>query len=150
MSPRIPRPSPRPERIDLPSEVRDILRATASLRRRYPDRKFSLDGHLVGNLGEVIAREAFGLTLLPESTEGHDAMDAAGCLVQIKLVGATAKAVALYSDCDFLLVMRLLPEGEQAEVLYFAPGAPVWAMAGKAQKNGQRKVALSRIAALGG
>ena len=51
------------QRIKLPGAVADIYRAVAELKRCYPDRKFTPDGHLVGSIGEVIAREHFGFTL---------------------------------------------------------------------------------------
>lgn len=49
----------------------------------YPGRKFTLDGHLVGNIGEVLVSNKYGLTILPNSTETHDAVDSRGRLVQI-------------------------------------------------------------------
>lgn len=131
--------------IALPAEVRAMLDLTASLRAKAPGLTFPLDGHLVGDLGAFIAREAFGLTLLANSHPAHDAIDGDGRFVQIKLVGAAAQAISLYQDCDNLLVMRLMPDGAHAEVVYNGPGAPVCAMAGAKQKNGQRKVSLSRI-----
>ena len=52
-------------RIPLPKPVADIYRAVRELEATYPDRKFTPDGHLVGSIGEVIAKEAFGLDLHP-------------------------------------------------------------------------------------
>jgi hypothetical protein len=49
-------------------------------------------------------------------------------------------------DCDRLIVLRLVSP-KQAEIVYDGPGAPVWASAGKMQKNGQRKIALSKLPA---
>ena len=78
--------------IKLPAEAAVIYRAVAAMEQRYPGRKFTPDGHMVGSIGEVIAAEHFGLTLLPPSHPGHDATDADGRLVQIKLTAATASA----------------------------------------------------------
>ena len=135
---------PATTRIKLPASVADIYRAVEAMERQYPGRKFTPDGHLVGSIGEVIAAEHFGLTLLPSSHPGHDATDADGRLVQIKLTAGNS--ISLFADCDRLIVLRVVSP-EQAEIVYDGPGAPVWAAAGKMQKNGQRKIALSKLPA---
>ncbi len=131
--------------IKLPPAVADIYRAVAQLERRYPNRKFTPDGHLVGSIGEVIAAEHFNLTLLQSSHPSHDAIDASGRLVQIKLTAGNC--ISMYADCDRLIVLRILSP-EQAEVVYDAPGAPIWAAAGSMQKNGQRTIRLSKLRAI--
>src|SRR3974390_980030 len=128
--------------IKLPAPVADIYRAVAELEHQYPDRKFTPDGHLVGSLGQVIAAKHFGLTLHSMSKAGHDATDADGRLVQVKLTAGNS--ISLFADCDRLIVLRIVSP-EQAEIVYDGPGAPVWAAAGKMQKNGQRKIALSKL-----
>ena len=60
------------------------------MERLYPGRKFTPAGHMVGSIGEVIAAEHFGLTLLSPSHPGHDATDADGRLVQIKLTAGSS------------------------------------------------------------
>jgi len=52
--------------------------------------------------------------------------------------------VALRDDCDLLLVLKLDGDGSFREV-YNGPGRPVWAAAGKMQKNGQRAIGLIRL-----
>ena len=131
-----------PASIKLPAPVADIYHAVAKLERLYPGRKFTPDGHLVGSIGEVIAAEHFDLTLHHMSKPGHDAIDAEGREVQIKLTAGNS--VSMFADCDRLIVLRVVSP-EQAEVVYDGPGAPVWAAAGKMQKNGQRKLALSKL-----
>jgi hypothetical protein len=133
-------------RINLPKPVADIYRAVAELERLYPGRKFTLDGHLVGSIGEVIAAEHFGLTLYGMSKTGHDAFDANGD-IQIKLTAG--KAISMYSDCVRLIVLRIVsPENVEAEIVYDGPGAPAWAAAGPKQKNGQRTIGLTKLQAI--
>ena len=50
----------------------------------------------------------------------------------------------MFADCDRLIVLRVVSP-EEAEIVYDGPGAPVWAAAGKMQKNGQRSIALSKL-----
>src|SRR5215467_16191192 len=59
----------------LPGPVADIYKAVEELTKRYPGRPFTPDGHLVGSIGEVIAKEALadGFELVRPSTPGYDA-----------------------------------------------------------------------------
>lgn len=133
------------QRIKLPSPVADIYHAVARLEHLYPGRKFTPDGHLVGSIGEVIAADALGLTLYPASCAGHDAHDAMGGDVQIKMT--VGKSVAMYAECIRLVVLRVMSP-EEAEVVYDGPSGPAWSAAGKIGKNGQHVVSLSRLRAL--
>jgi hypothetical protein len=130
-------------KIKLPSAVATIYRAIEELQSEYP-RKFTLDGHLVGSIGEVVAAEALGLTLYPMSHAGHDAYDANGD-VQIKMTAG--KSIAMRADCTRLVVLRIISPAE-AEIVYDGPGAPAWACAGKKGSNGQRVVSLAKLRAL--
>ncbi len=132
------------QRIKLPAPVASIYRAVAELEATYPLRKFTPDGHLVGSIGEVIAAEALSLTLHPASHPGHDAFDSAGN-VQIKMTAGNA--VSLYSTCDRLVVLRVVSP-EEAEIVYDGGGKPAWEQAGAMGKNGQRRISISRLAAI--
>jgi hypothetical protein len=132
------------KKIKLPPPVAAIYRAVAELEARYPHRKFTPDGHLVGSIGEVVAEEELGLTLHPMSRAGHDAYDANGD-IQIKMTAG--KSVAMYAECVRLVVLQIVSP-EEAEIVYDGPGAPAWACAGKPGKNGQRAVSLTKLHAL--
>lgn len=132
-------------RIKLPAQVADIYRAVHALSAAYPGRKFTPDGHLVGSTGEVVAAESLGLTLYTSSHPGHDAVDADGRDVQIKMTGG--RSVSLYATCERLVVLRVVSP-EDAEIVYDGPGAPVWDAAGAMQKNGQRPISLAKLRAI--
>src|SRR6056297_3707696 len=63
----------------------ELYEAAEGLEKLFPGRKFTLDGHLVGSVGEVVAAYIFDLELNPASTQGHDAMTRNGKNVEIKL-----------------------------------------------------------------
>jgi hypothetical protein len=130
--------------ISLPAPVVKIYEAVAELEAAYPGRKFTPDGHLVGSIGEVVAAEAYGLTLYPSSHAGHDAHDGNGGDVQMKMTGPTGKSVALYDTCSRLIVLKVVSP-HRAEVVYDGSGESAWEKAGKKQKNGQRAVSLSTL-----
>ena len=124
----------------VPALVRGLYRITTQLEKLFPGRHFTPDWHLVGSIGEVLAAHRYGLVLLPASAEVHDAKAPDGRLVQVK--ATQTRRLALSSEANHLLVLRLLPSGDVEEV-YNGPGAPPWKNAGKLQKNGQRQIALS-------
>lgn len=131
-------------RIALPPQVATIYRAVEELSQQYPGRPFTPDGHMVGSIGEVVAAEAFNLKLYDPSKAIHDAYDDSGD-VQIKMTAG--KGVSMYSCCDRLLVLRIL-NPEEAEVVYDGPGEPAWRQAGSMQKNGQRRISLTKLRAI--
>ena len=68
-------------------EIKQLLDITKKLRDKYIhlNKQFSLDGKLVGDIGEVLAAEKYGLKLLEENAPIHDAKEvASGRMVQIK------------------------------------------------------------------
>lgn len=111
-------------------------------------RHFTLDGHLLGSIGEVYAAERYGLRLLTSSAKRHDAVAGDGRLVQIKVTQdrAKKKAVPLSHEPDYLLVLIIDDEGRFEEV-YNGPGSKVWDLVrGKAvPSNGQYQISLSKL-----
>jgi hypothetical protein len=129
----------------VPRLVAQLHAIVRELELLYPGRKFTPDGHLVGSLGEVLAAAQYGLTLLPHSAAGHDALDRAGRRVQIK--ATQGKSVALRSEPDFLLVLRLLRDGQIQEI-YNGPGRLPWEASGRRQSNGQSAIGFGRLSRL--
>ncbi|MGI4792916.1 MAG: DUF6998 domain-containing protein [Janthinobacterium lividum] len=54
----------------LPQLLSDLYRTVAALREIAPDRSFTLDGHLVGSIGEVVAAYAYDLKLEKTGKKG--------------------------------------------------------------------------------
>ncbi|MFA4994326.1 MAG: hypothetical protein WC521_03380 [Bdellovibrionales bacterium] len=129
------------QEIPLPAEVATIYEAVDHLEKQY-GRKFTPDGHLVGSIGEVIAKVFFELELYPHSHEAHDAIDKNGREVQIKLTGGTS--IEMSGSCDRLIVMRIL-NPEKAGLIYDGDGDIAWNNCGKLQKNGQRNISLKKL-----
>lgn len=126
----------------LSDKIKELYKITNELENSYPGRKFTIDGHLVGSIGEVIVAEHYGLDLLPNSTKTHDARTKDGKMVQIK--ATQVKGIAISSEPDYLIVIRLLSDGSWEEI-YNGPGRAAWDNAGKMQKNGQRPISLSKL-----
>lgn len=99
---------------DLPPAIADLVAARNKLRSHYASvgLKFTLDGNLVGDLGEAIAVELFGLQLVESrSTAGIDGRAPDGRTVQVKATGTgsgpafrqieTRAQHLLFFDLDF-------------------------------------------------
>jgi hypothetical protein len=128
--------------LHLPKLMRRLDKITKELEELFPGRHFTLDGHLVGSIGEVWAASIYGVRLDPASARTHDGATPDGRRVQIK---ATRRdAVALSSLPDHLIVLRLNPDGS-ADEFYNGPGRGPWDACGKPGKSGQRRIRLTTL-----
>ena len=122
------------------------------LEEMHPGRKFPLDGHLVGSIGEAATEALFDLKLVAASSAGHDAIATDGRRVEIKATYGT-RGVGIRktsnAEADALIVLRLSrhPEVEH-EVVFNGPLAIAFQAAGPVQSNGQASMSLSRLRAL--
>lgn len=106
-------------------EIDDIYRAVRNLEARYPGRRFTPDGIMVGSIGEVLATELYDLKLLPTNTPNYDATDSAGRKVQIRT--NQGDATPLDKECEYLLALKLHQDGTIEEI-YNGPGVLPWAL----------------------
>ena len=108
----------------------------------YPGRCFTLDGHLVGSIGEVLVAEAYGLTLMENSSPVHDAISPNGRKVQIK--ATQGNRISISSEPEYLIAIHIDENGSWEEI-YNGPGSLAWVNAGKVQKNGQRPISVTKL-----
>ena len=132
---------------DTAKEIRALYAIVKRLEEHWPGRSFTPDGHLIGSIGEVIAAEHYGLTLLRASYPVHDATAADGRMVQIK--ATQTDRIGISGEPEHLIVLRILPDGGWEEV-YNGPGAAPWCCVcgRKRPPNGQYQLSLARLRAL--
>lgn len=130
---------------EVTDHLESLYRSVDRLEKLFPGRKFTLDGHLVGSIGEVVAAYMFDLTLNPGSTEGSDAITINGVQVEIKLTQGSK--IGLRSEPEHLIVLQK-KRGRKIVVVYNGPGSLAWDTAGRIQKNGQRALSISRLCKL--
>lgn len=53
-------------------QVQKMIQIVKELENDFPGRHFTLDGHLVGSIGEVMAAYYYGIELYTASKEIHD------------------------------------------------------------------------------
>src|SRR5438552_8924740 len=124
--------------------VRQMYGLVDRLRSRCPQRRFTLDGHFVGCLGEVVGAARYNLTLLASSAPLHDALATDGRGVQLKVTQSNRIAFRGTKPPDHLIVLSLKRDGSLIEE-YNGPGLPAWEAAGKRQTNGQRPLSLTTL-----
>ena len=104
-------------------EIKQLLEITQKLRTQY-QRSFSLDGRLVGDIGEILAAEKYGLELYSENTAIYDGFEkTTGRKVQIKASFKNYSYFPFGADKipDYFLSINILENGELEE-LYNGPG----------------------------
>lgn len=130
----------------LAATIRELYGIVERLETEYRDRNrhFTLDGHLVGSIGEVYAAERYGIKLFESSMPTHDGIAPDDRLVQVK--ATQRNSVGISEEPRFLIVLRIDEHGDIAEV-YNGPGAPVWGLFEnrKRPKNGQYRVSLAKL-----
>lgn len=96
----------------LAETIRRLYGIVGELERDYRDqhRHFTLDGHLIGSIGEVYAAERYGIDLFISSTPRHDGTSPDGRLVQVK--ATQRSSVALNENPDYLIVLKIDKNGE--------------------------------------
>ncbi len=103
------------------NSIAKLLAIVKELKAEYPHKEFTLDGRLVGDIGEVLAEEIYQIKLLPGLAKHYDAVCLDGREVQIK----TTMKNHLGFPCDYVpdyyLGIRITSEGKIEEV-FNGPG----------------------------
>ena len=124
--------------------VRTLLDNVNALETMFPGRHFTLDGHLVGSVGEVAAAYHYGIELFPPSTERHDGF-VGDRNVQIKIT--QTENVLIGEEPEYLIVLYLARTGNIYEV-YNGPGIIPWETPDKPDKHGYMHFRVNKLLSL--
>jgi hypothetical protein len=94
----------------IPTIITNLYALVDELETLFPERRFTLDGHLVGSIGEVVAKYFYKLDLLPIGNQNFDAitLDGSSRQVQIKLTAGSSVSLADYEGHpDLLIVLKI-------------------------------------------
>jgi hypothetical protein len=124
---------------DIAIGLKQILEGIAKLQKSFAHRKFTIDGRLVGDIGEIIAAAEFDIKLDDVSRSRHDGMTTDGRQVQIK---ATFKrSLTLTTVPDYYLGLQLEPNGTH-KVIFNGPGRVIAEYYHKRQGIGVRQLSF--------
>lgn len=125
------------------SKVKQLIKIVNELEKEFVGRKFTLDGHLVGSIGEVLAAYYYGLELLPPSAKTHDAISQDGKSIQIKITQAAS--VLITSEPEYLIVLFLDKENGDVYEVYNGPGEEPWKSSYLYEKHNTNYMRLSSL-----
>lgn len=135
---------------NIKSAIIELLKIVKRLKNNYPYKEFTLDGRLVGDIGEVLAEQIYDIKLFDKITHHYDGISSDGRKVQIKATMKRALNFPADHVPDYYLGIKILENGDFEEI-YNGPGAIIW----DALKNRKRpktnlhSVGIGRLRKLG-
>ena len=123
------------------TQVQKLVEIVAELEAEFPGRHFTLDGHLVGSIGEVMAAYYYGIELYRASAEIHDG-EIEGRKVQIKI--SQQDDIVINHEPDYLIVLYMKKNGNIYEV-YNGPGKLPWDSASKKDSHNNRHMRVNKL-----
>lgn len=122
-------------------KIQKLISIVKELETDFPGRHFSLDGHLVGSIGEVMAAYYYGIELYAASAVAHDG-EIDGKKVQIKI--SQQDDIVINHEPEYLIVLYLRKNGDVFEV-YNGPGEAPWNSASKRDSHNNRHMRVNKL-----
>lgn len=122
-------------------KVQQLIEIVSELEQDFPGRHFTLDGHLVGSIGEVMAAYYYGIELYRASAKVHDGV-IDGKEVQIKI--SQRDNIVINEEPEYLIVLYLSKNGKVYEV-YNGPGKAPWDAASKRDSHNNRHMMVNKL-----
>jgi hypothetical protein len=94
-----------------------LFASQRTLKSLAPQFKWAGLGNLLGDYGEFIATEVYGLHQAPRGANGYDAMTDDGKKVQVK-ANYAASQIGFRGDAELLLVLKIELAGDWSETYY--------------------------------
>ena len=132
--------------------IKKLYEARNELQSLFPQLRFTLDGKLLGDIGEAIAIQEFGLSKLPEGTKKHDCVTRDGKRVQVKATQETQPGGMVGMGWDkkpfeHLLVLQITEDGNY-DILYNGPGGYISDAWNERTERARPDLALSKLGEL--
>lgn len=107
----------------LQQQVQQLHRAVQVLKHTFPEKHdgFTLDGRLVGDIGEVIAAELFQIELHKGVTKFYDAKATYDATVNVQIKATFKKSLTYNHAPDYFIGIQLCKNGN-FKVVYNGPG----------------------------
>ena len=122
-------------------KVKQLIEIVKELEKDFPGRHFTLDGHLVGSIGEVMASYYYGIGLYAASAVAHDG-EIDGKQVQIKIT--QQEDIVINHEPEFLIALYLNKNGNVYEI-YNGPGKEPWDSASKRDSHNNRHMRVNKL-----
>ena len=119
--------------------IQELFKISDQLEAELPGRGLMPAGQQLGNLGEQLIADQFGLTLTPPMQKAIDAHAADGTKVQIKTTTSRGAGIPLgyeQPDGDVYLLAGLLNANGTCEVIFNGPMVLAWDIRQATPKSG--------------
>src|SRR5438309_1433876 len=126
--------------------IATIFAAQKALQDLVPEGRWRGMGNLLGDYGEFIALNYYGLTRAPSRSNGYDALTADGKKVQVK-TNYSSSTIGIRGDADLLLVLKVQSNGEWTQV-YFGPLAPIMKVSRYSKRDNKYMISMRHFASL--
>lgn len=120
-----------------------LFSAQNALKALAPEYKWAGMGNLLGDYGEFVCVEHYGLTKAPPGASGYDAIMPDGRTVQIKTCYASYQ-IGFRGEADLLLVIQVQSDGSWEEV-YFGDFGPILEGARYSARDNKHTMTLSKL-----
>jgi hypothetical protein len=132
--------------ITIPDAISSMLQIVDRLHKTYPNRKFTLDGRLVGDLGEILAENAYDVKLFDEQERHHDGRTSDGRHVQIKATMKKSLTFPVDHIPEYYLGLQIHQDGTFTEI-FNGPGAIAKELivGRKHPKNNQHSISIAAL-----
>lgn len=105
--------------------VKEMLKIVEELQNQYDKKKFTLDGRLVGDLGEILVEEDYDLELYRGLTKHHDGETPDGRKVQIKTTMKNSLTFPVDHIPHYYIGIKIHPDGTYDEI-FNGLGSVAW------------------------
>ena len=107
--------------MSIQTAIKQLCKITNELKDNHKSKKFTLDGRLVGDLGEVLAEENYEITLFDNIQPMYDATTSDNKMVQIKATFKNQLTFPTEHLPELFLGLKLNEDGSFEEI-YNGPG----------------------------
>ena len=133
-------------------KLQQLFQIVEQLETEYAEynRKFTIDGHLIGSIGEVLVAEAFDLKLKDTGTPMIDAVTKDGTNRTVQIKATQIDRVSFSSkheneDVPDQVIVISIDKTGNWKVEFNGPGKLIYENLGKPQKNGQSQISLTKL-----
>lgn len=120
-----------------------LFSAQKALKTLAPDFMWAGMGNLLGDFGELVAIDKYGLTRASRSSDGYDALTSDGKKVQIKTNYASSQ-IGFRGEADLMLVIKVSDDGSWEEV-YYGDFQKVKELARYSARDNKHMIAISKL-----
>jgi hypothetical protein len=124
-------------------KIQQLIQIVNNLEQTFKGRHFTLDGHLVGSIGEVLASYHYGIKLYEASVAIHDGEAPDGRKVQIKIT--QTDTIIISEQPDYLIILYLNRRTGEVFEIYNGPGEIPFMRSYEYTKHNNRYMSVSML-----